>query len=241
MIRVLRTIRTVILVAIALVVLAAVGLFGWWTAIAPDCRSIWGNPDARCIAADCRGLTAVLDARCPHRRRPLNSLAPAQRPLPSGGPASWSAAWTMAAAAFRRSWAADCSTVRSLRVGDPDAMAEGFDRLPCQQPHSRSERSLRPLACHAVSAAPPPQVRRGGPLSRPLGVTVSVRWIPLVPAACGTRVARPERTTCPTRARSAPPSSAADQDRRARSATSSTMRASPMPTIQASLARGMPC
>jgi hypothetical protein len=63
-IRVLRTIRTVILVAIALVVLAAVGLFGWWTAIAPDCRSIWGHPNARCIAADCRGLTAVLDARC---------------------------------------------------------------------------------------------------------------------------------------------------------------------------------
>jgi hypothetical protein len=48
MIRVLRTIRTVILVAIALVMLAAVGLFGWWIAIAPDCR----------------GLTAVLDARC---------------------------------------------------------------------------------------------------------------------------------------------------------------------------------
>jgi hypothetical protein len=64
MIRVLPTIRTVILVAIALVVLAAVGLFGWWTAIAPDCRSIWGNPNARCITADCRGLTALLDARC---------------------------------------------------------------------------------------------------------------------------------------------------------------------------------
>ena len=64
MIGVLRTIRTVILVAIALVVLAAVGLFGWWIAIAPDCRSILGNPNARCIAADCRGLTAVLDARC---------------------------------------------------------------------------------------------------------------------------------------------------------------------------------
>ena len=48
MIRVLPTIRTVLLVTIALVVLAAVGLFGWWTAIAPDCR----------------GLTVVLDARC---------------------------------------------------------------------------------------------------------------------------------------------------------------------------------
>ena len=35
--------------------------------------------------------------------------------------------------------------------------------------------------------------------------------------------------------------SAVGQDRLARPATSSTMRASPMPTIQASLARGMPC
>jgi len=84
----------------------------------------------------------------------------------------------MAAAAFRRSWAAACSTVRSLRVGDPDAMAEGLRCqegwsspwlacavrcLPCQQPHSRSERSLRPLAGHAVSAPPPPQVRGGAP------------------------------------------------------------------------------
>jgi hypothetical protein len=29
-----------------------------------------------------------------------------------------------------------------------------------------------------------------GPLSGPRGVTVVVRWIPLVPAACGMRVAR---------------------------------------------------
>jgi hypothetical protein len=31
--------------------------------------------------------------------------------------------------------------------------------------------------------------------NRPLGVTVTVRWIPLVTAACGTWVARPARTT----------------------------------------------
>jgi hypothetical protein len=42
-------------------------------------------------------------------------------------------------------------------------------------------------------------------------------------------------------ARSAPPSSAVDQDRLSRPATSSIIKASPMPTIQASLARGMPC
>ena len=44
MIRVLRTIRTVILVAIALVVLAAVGLFGWWTAIAPTVAASGETP-----------------------------------------------------------------------------------------------------------------------------------------------------------------------------------------------------
>jgi hypothetical protein len=47
-------------------------------------------------------------------------------------------------------------------------------------------------------------------------------------------------TRCPTGARSAPSSSAVDQDRRARPVTSSIIRASPIPTIQASLARGCP-
>ena len=56
MIRTLRTIRTVVLVAVALV--------GWWVAIAPNCRSVLGNPSARCIASDCRGVTVVFDARC---------------------------------------------------------------------------------------------------------------------------------------------------------------------------------
>ena len=48
MLRALRIIRNVVLVAVALVVLAVVGLVGWWVAIAPDCRSILGNPSARC-------------------------------------------------------------------------------------------------------------------------------------------------------------------------------------------------
>jgi len=43
------------------------------------------------------------------------------------------------------------------------------------------------------------QVRSRRPIQRPLRVTVTVRYLPLAPAACGTRVARPERTTCPTR------------------------------------------
>ena len=64
MLRAPRIIRNVVLVAVALVVLAVVGLVGWWVAIAPDCRSILGNPSARCITPDCRGLTGVLDARC---------------------------------------------------------------------------------------------------------------------------------------------------------------------------------
>ena len=39
---------------------------------------------------------------------------------------------------------------------------------------------------------------RSGPCAqpdRPLQVTVTIRWIPLMTAACGTRVARPARTT----------------------------------------------
>jgi hypothetical protein len=92
MIRALRTIRTVMLVAIALVVLAAVDLFGWWTAIAPDCRSIWGHPGAGCIAADCRGLTVVLDAPL-HHRRPLNRLGGRPEAAPvQVGPSRMSAA-----------------------------------------------------------------------------------------------------------------------------------------------------
>jgi hypothetical protein len=89
MIRVLRTIRTVILVTTALVVLAAVGLFGWWTAIRPRLPQQLGKslrplhrrrlprPDRR--------------PRCPlHRRRPLNSLgasgrSTAERALTWGG------------------------------------------------------------------------------------------------------------------------------------------------------------
>ena len=94
MMRALRTIRTVMLVAIALLVLAAVGLFGWWTAIAPDCRSIWGNPDARCIAAGCRGLTVVLDARCTVGRP--QELGGGRSTRRSGPPPAWSTARTVA-------------------------------------------------------------------------------------------------------------------------------------------------
>jgi hypothetical protein len=50
--------------------------------------------------------------------------------------------------------------------------------MPCSfglLPHPRSEPYAQP--------------------DRPLRVTVTIRWIPLVTAACGTRVARPARTT----------------------------------------------
>ena len=50
--------------------------------------------------------------------------------------------------------------------------------------------------CMPCSFGPPqPQVRGVRPAQRPLGVTVTVRWIPLVTAAYGTWVARPVRTT----------------------------------------------
>jgi hypothetical protein len=62
--------------------------------------------------------------------------------------------------------------------------------------HIRCGRSLRPLVCHAVSASSPtPGHGRATRVRDLLRVTVTVRWIPLVTAACGTRVARPARTT----------------------------------------------
>jgi hypothetical protein len=50
---------------------------------------------------------------------------------------------------------------------------------------------------HAMQFPPPPQpqVRHVRPATGLREVTVTVRWIPLVTAAYGTRVARPARTT----------------------------------------------
>jgi hypothetical protein len=60
----------------------------------------------------------------------------------------------------------------------------------------QSQSSRRTLACHAVSGSSPTAGQGVGaqPNGR-LRVTVSVRWIPLVTAAYGTRVARLARTT----------------------------------------------
>ena len=58
-------------------------------------------------------------------------------------------------------------------------------------------RRLNPDPLHAMQfrPAPPLQVREERESTGVLEVTVTVRWIPLVPAAYGTRVARPARTT----------------------------------------------
>ena len=58
-----------------------------------------------------------------------------------------------------------------------------------------SKRSLRPLACRSFGLLPHPRSEAGTQSNGLLQVTVSVRWIPLVTAAYGTRVARPARTT----------------------------------------------
>jgi hypothetical protein len=55
----------------------------------------------------------------------------------------------------------------------------------------------RPLACHAVSGSPHPRSEPCAQSDRPLRVTVTIRWIPLVTPAYGTRVARPARTLTP--------------------------------------------
>jgi hypothetical protein len=52
-----------------------------------------------------------------------------------------------------------------------------------------------PLHAMQFRLPPPPQVRDGHPAHGLLGVTVIVRWILLVTAAYGTRVARAARTT----------------------------------------------
>ena len=61
--------------------------------------------------------------------------------------------------------------------------------------HGKADESRDPL--HAMQFRAPPHPRSGTG-AQPTGlreVTVIVRWIPPVPAACGTRVARPVRTT----------------------------------------------
>jgi hypothetical protein len=68
MLRALRIVRTVVLVAVALIELAVFGLVGWWVAIAPDCRSIPGSPPP---AASPR-----LPRRDRRPRRPLHHRQP---------------------------------------------------------------------------------------------------------------------------------------------------------------------
>lgn len=51
---------------------------------------------------------------------------------------------------------------------------------------------------------PDPRSRMCTQPTRLLGVTMTVRWIPLVSAPCGTRVVRPARTTMHARAVTAP-------------------------------------
>jgi hypothetical protein len=59
-------------------------------------------------------------------------------------------------------------------------------------------RGFEPLTpCMPCSVAPSRRSRSvaSGERNGCLGVTVTDRWVPLVTAACGTRVARPARTT----------------------------------------------
>jgi hypothetical protein len=60
---------------------------------------------------------------------------------------------------------------------------------------SRLRRDLTPCMPCSFGLLPHPRSGASGALSAPLRVTVSVRWIPPVSAAYGTRVARPARTT----------------------------------------------
>jgi hypothetical protein len=55
--------------------------------------------------------------------------------------------------------------------------------------------ALDPLLPCSFGLLPNPRSEPCVQFNHPLGVTVTVRWIPLVTAAYGTRVARPARTT----------------------------------------------
>jgi hypothetical protein len=93
-----------------------------------------------------------------------------------------------------------------------------FSRLKCPyvnqgsgriRPVERADEAIRswcgivgrdaaaPTPCMPCSFGPlhSPRSAPGDQLSDPRGVTVAVRWLPLVPAAYGTRVAQPARTT----------------------------------------------
>ena len=127
---------------------------------------------------------------------PSGSVAaylPGSSPFPHG--------WLSRAvsAGFGRSREQAVSRLGGFRSG-PVADASGAPVLRDQGPIGRPG-TARPikaltLACHAVSASSPTPGQRRAPSSNGLpGVTVTDRCIPLVPAAYGTRVARPVRTT----------------------------------------------
>jgi hypothetical protein len=61
----------------------------------------------------------------------------------------------------------------------------------------RDPNLLTPCMPCSFGLLPHPRSGTGAQPDGPLEVTVSVRWIPLVTAAYGTRVARPVRTTVP--------------------------------------------
>src|SRR4029453_15332284 len=94
------------------------------------------------------------------------------------------------------------------RIGPICAAPPGWSRSgrPSRSPLWRTGRQVStrqatsdargdPLHTMQFRPPPPPQVRDGRQPDRPLGVTVTVRWTPLLTAAYGTRVARPARTT----------------------------------------------
>jgi hypothetical protein len=61
--------------------------------------------------------------------------------------------------------------------------------------HGKADESRDPLHAMQFRAPPPPQVRDRRPAQRSSPSDRGCPWIPLVTAACGTRVARPVRTT----------------------------------------------
>jgi len=94
-----------------------------------------------------------------------------------------------------RCWSdpADLNPIRPTSTGPRDGRLERCRHRPA----GTARPIVAPTTCMPCSFGPlhSPRSRAGAQFNDPLRVTVTVRWIPPVPAAYGTWVARPARTT----------------------------------------------
>jgi hypothetical protein len=81
----------------------------------------------------------------------------------------------------------------SAQIEPPSSLAVQIHRARAQHPELDPE--MTPCMPCSFGLLPHPRSEAGAQVDRPLGVTVTDRYVPLVTAAYGTSVARPVRTT----------------------------------------------